>query len=49
MAEESPNPTWYEQAAGACDAAAIEALVAGGQTVYPLQLGELLDEAGSPG
>lgn len=32
-----------------CDAAAIEALVAGGQTVYPLQLGELLDEAGSPG
>ena len=24
MAEESPNPTWYEQAAGARDAAAIE-------------------------
>lgn len=28
-----------------CDTATIEALVAGGQTVYPLQLGELLAEA----
>jgi len=28
-----------------CDRAAIDALVAGGETVYPLQLGELLDDA----
>jgi 8-oxo-dGTP pyrophosphatase MutT (NUDIX family) len=28
-----------------CDQAAIDALVAGGETVYPLQLGELLDDA----
>jgi 8-oxo-dGTP pyrophosphatase MutT (NUDIX family) len=28
-----------------CDCAAIEQLAAGGQTVYPLQLGELLEEA----
>jgi hypothetical protein len=28
-----------------CDSAAIAALAAGGQTVYPLQLGELLEEA----
>jgi 8-oxo-dGTP pyrophosphatase MutT (NUDIX family) len=28
-----------------CDAATIEGLVAGGETVYPLQLGELLAEA----
>jgi 8-oxo-dGTP pyrophosphatase MutT (NUDIX family) len=28
-----------------CDAAAIDELVASGETVYPLQLGELLDEA----
>jgi 8-oxo-dGTP pyrophosphatase MutT (NUDIX family) len=28
-----------------CDATMIEKLVAGGETVYPLQLGELLDEA----
>jgi 8-oxo-dGTP pyrophosphatase MutT (NUDIX family) len=28
-----------------CDSAAIDQLAAGGQTVYPLQLGELLEEA----
>jgi 8-oxo-dGTP pyrophosphatase MutT (NUDIX family) len=28
-----------------CDRAAIDALVAGGETVYPLQLGELLEDA----
>ena len=31
-----------------CDATAIDALVAAGQQVYPLQLGELLSEAGAP-
>jgi 8-oxo-dGTP pyrophosphatase MutT (NUDIX family) len=30
-----------------CDATAIDALVASGQQVYPLQLGELLTEAGA--
>ncbi|WP_167103036.1 NUDIX domain-containing protein [Mycobacterium sp. DL592] len=30
-----------------CDAATIDELAAGGQTVYPLQLGELLAEAGA--